>query len=312
MNNKFKFLMISAMYENGGNTTQRFFDGHPDLFVYPFESQLGTKYVVDSLSSLYPLKYRWPVFPFSLSLDEVYEAIIDEECKIRSKTPFVSKFREYEFDFSDLDRKKYFSKLLRKKVFTQKDIIESFFRSTAFAWKNCKKTGKESLHVGYSPIIGVDGEKIINDFKGESVVLHVVRNPFSAYADTKKRAVPMSLQNYMVAWVMSQYFALLLSKKFPNNFFMAKYEDIIHNPEEVLGKILREFKIKINPSLNYPSWNGERLEKVYPWGTIKKPSREVNLETAKELNKKEIQEIYLFTQKYLEILSYEDIYKKIK
>ena len=39
----FRLLMIGAMYENGGNTTHRFLDGHPQLFVYPFESQLGTR-----------------------------------------------------------------------------------------------------------------------------------------------------------------------------------------------------------------------------------------------------------------------------
>jgi hypothetical protein len=27
----FRLLMISAMYENGGNTTHRFLDGHPQL-----------------------------------------------------------------------------------------------------------------------------------------------------------------------------------------------------------------------------------------------------------------------------------------
>ena len=33
----FGLFMISAMYENGGNTTHRFLDGHPELYVYPFE-----------------------------------------------------------------------------------------------------------------------------------------------------------------------------------------------------------------------------------------------------------------------------------
>ena len=42
-------LMLGAMYENGGNTTHRFLDGHPELFVYPFESQLGTRLVTDEL-----------------------------------------------------------------------------------------------------------------------------------------------------------------------------------------------------------------------------------------------------------------------
>ena len=54
--------MIGAMYENGGNTTHRFLDGHPQMFVYPFESQPGTRYVNDMLTSMFPVKYRWPVF----------------------------------------------------------------------------------------------------------------------------------------------------------------------------------------------------------------------------------------------------------
>ena len=43
MGDLFEFLMISAMYENGGNTAQRFLDGPPELFSYPYESQPGTK-----------------------------------------------------------------------------------------------------------------------------------------------------------------------------------------------------------------------------------------------------------------------------
>ena len=43
MRSNFRLLMISAMYENGGNTTQRLLDGHPELFSYPFESQPGTQ-----------------------------------------------------------------------------------------------------------------------------------------------------------------------------------------------------------------------------------------------------------------------------
>src|ERR1051326_1416146 len=105
----FTFIMLSAMYENGGNTTHRLLDGHPELFVYPFESQPGTKYVNDFLSSLYPLKYRWPVFPGSANAEEMYELIIDEEAKVRSKTPYVRKFRTAAFELSDKDRKADFA-----------------------------------------------------------------------------------------------------------------------------------------------------------------------------------------------------------
>ncbi|HEY7820099.1 MAG TPA: sulfotransferase, partial [Vicinamibacteria bacterium] len=108
MTDGFRFLMLSAMYENGGNTTQRILDGHPQMFVYPFESQLGTRLSNDPLASLFPLKYRWPVFDLEATPEADYHAIIDEECKVRARTPQVSKFRSASFDFSDDERRKLY------------------------------------------------------------------------------------------------------------------------------------------------------------------------------------------------------------
>src|ERR1044071_2346345 len=96
----FRLVMIGAMYENGGNTTHRFLDGHPQLYVYPFESQIGTRHVNDMMASLFPLKYRWPVFQLQATPYEDYKAIIDEERKIRSRTPDVSKFRNHPFEMN--------------------------------------------------------------------------------------------------------------------------------------------------------------------------------------------------------------------
>ena len=105
MSAPFRFVMISAMYENGGNTTQRLLDGHPELFSYPYESQPGTKYVLDHLTSMFPVKYRWPVFPLNASVEADYETIIDEECKVRIKTPQSSKFRDTPIGLDDKERK---------------------------------------------------------------------------------------------------------------------------------------------------------------------------------------------------------------
>ena len=65
-------------YENGGNTTHRLLDGHPNLFVYPFESQVGTKWVNDYLAGMYPNKYRWPLFPNPVSPEEAYEKCLEK------------------------------------------------------------------------------------------------------------------------------------------------------------------------------------------------------------------------------------------
>src|SRR5450759_4381145 len=106
-------VMISAMYENGGNTTHRYLDGHPELLVYPFESQIGTRMVADGLASLFPVKYRWPVFALEATPFDDYKAIIDEEAKVRARTPQVSKFRHQPFDFSDDERCRIYQELVQ-------------------------------------------------------------------------------------------------------------------------------------------------------------------------------------------------------
>jgi len=88
------------------------------------------------------------------------------------------------------------------------------FRRPSDAWKDYRRTGEEQVYVGYSPIIVVDADKILNDLPAAHV-LHVIRNPYSAYADTKKRAVPLSLEHYLLGWNLNQYHALLFQKRYP-------------------------------------------------------------------------------------------------
>ena len=310
-NLEFKFIMISAMYENGGNTTHRLLDGHPELFVYPFESQPGSKYVNDHLSSMFPLKYRWPLFPSTFTAEEAYEAIIDEEGKVRSKTPFVSKFRDADFQMSDKDRKKFFVEFMASKPLTRGSFVEAFFRSTFLAWKNYNKTNNEKAYVGYSPIIGVDSEKIVSDYPKNGFVLHVVRNPWSAYADTKKRAVPLPLHHYITAWILCQYYMDIYRTKFPKNCFILRYEDIIKDKKNAFSPILQASGLSYSETLSYPSWNGKKLEEVYPWGTVRIPTEEVNIQTANELTKDEKDEIFLRTKHMLDLFDYSSLYKSI-
>jgi hypothetical protein len=309
----YKFIMIGAMYENGGNTTQRHMDGHPGMYVYPFESQPGSKYVNDYLSSMYPLKYRWPTFPSNFDAFQMYKAIIDEEGKVRARTPFVSKFRDWPMDMNDDERCKIFVKLLKGKELSRANVMEAFFRATFEAWKDFNHSGKEKVYVGYSPIIGVDGDQIIEDYgKKNGFVIHVVRNPWSAYADTKKRAVPLSLTHYMMGWVICQHTAMMFAEKYPENYFIIRYEDLLKSKKKAFGPVLKAVGLEFDDAMNYPSWNAEKMEQVYPWGTIRTPTEEVNIATANELSKEEKNEIYLRTKIVLPHLGYEEIWKQVK
>jgi len=301
----FRLLMLSAMYENGGNTTHRFLDGHPELFVYPFESQIGTRLVQDHLSSMFPVKYRWPVFDLAASPFDDYKAIIDEECKVRARTPKVSKFRHMPFDFSDDRRCELYCQYVTETGRSRPNNVAAFFRSTFDAWKDYKRTGHEQVYVGYSPIIVVDAEKTLAELP-TAHVLHVVRNPWSAYADTKKRPVPESLGRYIAEWCVNQYHALMARQLFPDRMHILRLEDILADPKETLGGLCKTLGLERSETLRTPSWNGSALEEVYPWGTIRQATPERNRATAAELSPEEQALVRIRAQQYLDILGYGD------
>ncbi len=304
MNERFRFLMIGAMYENGGNTTHRFLDGHPQLYTYPFESQLGTRLVNDHLSSLFPVKYRWPTFALHATPAEDYGAIIDEECKVRARTPDVSKFRHVAFDLSDDERRSLYQGMIATQGRSRGTNVEAFFRATFDAWKDYRRSGAERMYVGYSPIVTVDADKILNDLP-EAHVLHIVRNPWSAFADTKKRPVPLSLAHYMTAWALVQHQAEVFRQRFPRRLHILRIEDIINDPLATLGGLCRDLGLEVGASLTTPSWNGVALKEVYPWGTIRRPTAQQNRATAEELSTEEREAIRAYAGPYLERFDYE-------
>lgn len=303
MSEDFRLLMLSAMYENGGNTTQRFLDGHPQMFVYPFESQVGTRLVSDAFSSLFPAKYRWPEFRLDATPEEDYLAIIDEEGKVRARTPGVSKFRHLPFDFSDEDRARIYVRYVERSGRSRSNNVAAFFRATFDAWKDYKRTGKERVYVGYSPVIVVDAAKILTDLPGAHV-LHIVRNPWSAYADTKKRPVPLSLDHYMLGWTINQYYALLCRDRFPGRLHVLRAEDVMENSFQALSKLCQALGVEPSETLRRISWNSGPLDEVYPWGTIRRATPEANRATARELSESETTEVRVRASHYLETFDY--------
>jgi hypothetical protein len=303
MPDDFRLLMLGAMYENGGNTTHRFLDGHPQMFVYPFESQLGTRLVADALGSMFPVKYRWPVFALDASPADDYRAIIDEECRVRARTPHVSKFRHMPFAFSDDDRGAHYERHVAASGRSRAANVSAFFRATFDAWTDHRRTGRETVFVGYSPIVVVDADKILADLPGAHV-LHVVRNPWSAYADTKKRPVPLSLAAYMLGWTVNQYHALFHRSRHPDRVHIVRAEDVMADPQRTLGAVCERLDLEATASLRTPSWNGTALQEVFPWGTIRQATPEANRATAAELSERERAEVRDRAAHYLEVFDY--------
>jgi hypothetical protein len=261
-----KVIMLSAMYENGGNTTHRMLDGHPNLFVYPFESQVGTGAGNDFLTSYVPIRYRWPEFPSDATPAQAYEMFWDEELKTLLRVPSRSKLKACE------------GKPLNRATF-----VTAFFQSTFETWKNVNRSGKESFYVGYNPVQVFDTDKILADFP-DGHVIHVARNPYSGFADTSKRPFPLGIKRYAWTWNLCQHMALTYKEKYPDRFHLVRFEDLVANPAATMEGLLKRLGLPMSEHCLHPSFNGVKLEQVYPWGTIRIPTPEANLATANELN----------------------------
>lgn len=308
MNNDFRLIMISAGFEHGGNVFHRHLDGHPDLFVYPFESQLGNNDFYDFLSSVERRQYRYPEFHEGLSAGELYEQIVDEEMKTFLRKKEGSKFKDADLIMDEAERKEAFIATLgNKPQYRRRDVIEAFFKSTFIAWKNYYAYGKGQAYVGYSPAIGIDSERIIRDFPSVKII-HVVRNPFSAYRDTKRRPFPQSISKYLITWNIYHSTVAMFAKLYPENIKLVRYEDLVADKEICMRKIANFIGVNFSETMLYPSWNGNKLEgDIKPWGTVLRSTQEYNKSIIDELDEVEKKYIVAGTTALARYFNYDEI-----
>ncbi len=305
---KFKLAIISAGFEHGGNVTHRHLDGHPDLLVYPFESQLGNREFNDFLASVERVQYRYPEFPEGLSAGELYESIIDEEMKTFLRKRNGSKFREVDLQMSESRRKERFVEILSGSPMKRADVIEAFFTSTFDTWENSAvKANESSVYVGYSPTIGIDAARIIKDFP-DVKILHVIRNPFSAYFDTKRRPFPQPILKYLITWNIYHSTAEIFSKLYPKNLQIFRYEDLVANKSKFMEGVSDFIGVDFNGSMLTPSWNGKELkDDIAPWGTVLRSTEQYNKEVIDLLSSEEKEIIAVSTAALGKHFQYDDI-----
>lgn len=277
--------------EQGGNVLLRHFDGHPNLFVYPFESQMGTSLSHNLLSSEVHFRYMWPEFLMGMTAEESYQSMYDEEMKTFLRTSMRSKFANCGIIMDEKERIRKFKERFNSPMFQgRENAIMSYFHSTFAAWRNLNKTGKETHYVGYSPQMIMDTDKVFKDFPDAHIV-HIRRNPFSGYADTLKRPFPLSLEKYCSLWNICQLYASVYQSKYPNNFHIIQYEELVNevstedsrSKEDVMKMLCEKIGIPYSENLLYPSFNSVKMDTIYPWGTIEKGNLLYNLMMAKTL-----------------------------
>ena len=306
---KFNFVMVSAGFEHGGNVTHRHLDGHSRMLVYPFESQIGNRDHKDFLESIERVQYRYPEFPEGMTAEELYESFMDEEMKTFLRKRNGSKFKDADLVLNEENRKKAFCRRLDGKDFyRRKDAVEAFFRSTFDAWENYYVRPEDDMvYVGYSPAIGIDADRMIKDFP-EIKIIHIVRNPFSAYRDTKRRPFPQPLSKYLITWNLYHSTVEMYAKMYPENVKIFRYEDEVADKNKFMHEVCEFIGVKFEDSMLYPSWNGTEIkDNIAPWGTVLKSTEEYNASIIDELSEEEKKQIVCGTTALARHFAYQEV-----
>jgi hypothetical protein len=304
----FNFVMVSAGFEHGGNVTHRHLDGHSQLLVYPFESQLGNRNFNDFLASVERVQYRYPEFPEGLTAIELYEQMIDEEMKTYLRKRNGSKFKDADLQLDESKRIAAFQDLLGAPPYTRRQVVEAFFRATFIAWENYYTSADpDKVYVGYSPAIGIDADRLVRDFPNVRI-MHIVRNPFSAYRDTKRRPFPQALSRYLITWNIYHSTVEMYARMYPQNVRIFRYEDLVGDKRAFMEDVAGFIGVEFEDSMLYPSWNGQEIrDNVAPWGTVLKSTQDYNRDIIAELSTAETAQIAAATAALAKHFKYNEI-----
>src|SRR5262249_23171493 len=100
--------------------------------------------------------------------------------------------------------------------------------------------------------------------------------------------------------------ALSFREKHPDRVHVVRFEDVVADPKKALGDVLAKLGVGPSDTLREPTWNGRKLDQVYPWGTIRTPSATANRATGEELSAAEREEVRWRTRPFLDALGYAD------
>jgi hypothetical protein len=269
---------------------------------------LGNRNFNDFLASVERVQYRYPEFPEGLSPHEIYEQMIDEEMKTFLRKKSGSKFKDADLELDEAVRVEAFARLLGSPPYFRRQAIEAFFRATFVAWKNYYAPATPGMHyVGYSPAIGIDADRIVKDFPNVRI-MHIVRNPFSAYRDTKRRPFPQPLTKYLITWNIYHSTVEMFAKMFPENVEIFRYEDLVADKRAFMEAVAAFIGVNFEPAMLYPSWNGVEIkDNIAPWGTVLKSTEEYNRAIIDELSPAERRQIQQGTSAVARHFKYDEI-----
>ncbi len=270
MSDPFRLVLISAWNDSGGGFLHRLFDGHPECFVYPFELQLGTALLHDGFESWFRPKYRWPILPEDLgaaSPEQLFELFLDDEVKGCLRGRAASKFREFDLELSMEAWRTQFAARLGAAPRTPERVVAAYVGGLFAAWRNRRGSGRERIYLGHCPTIVLDADRLLVDCP-EARLIHVVRRPTSGFVDMRRRVPDVEVASYCRKWSLINMLGFYFAEKYPARMTTVRFDRLIEERAAELGRLCAWLGLGYDAVLEVPTWNGEPLARLWPFGGV--------------------------------------------
>lgn len=240
-------IFLLGAHKSGTSLLRSLFDGHPDLFVVPYETHL-----------LRSLGYK-----VNIGYSGARGGECTAEAFIQRVTADVKHQNWAEDSYADavnkglFDEATFSSVLKAKNLLTEQDRIESLFRAIHASYRYATK-GVMGRVVEKS-VSHAEHAARLKDLFPDAIFVQLIRDPYAnwlALRKYKSKQFSAPLIAKMVKTFTVNYKSLLSNEKHLSNYMVIRYEDLVLQPEEVMKKVADHCQISFNPCLLQPSKGG--------------------------------------------------------
>jgi hypothetical protein len=268
-----QLIQISAWNDSGGGFTNRLFDGHPQLRVWPFELLLGRdNFVTDCFAEpWFRGRFRWPRLDRELALgdaDVLFDAIADSELKAVLATPDTAKHAAFPVNVSvSAWRSATRARWAQRRQTSQAEFLSCYVNAFFEEFGYADDEGRPVL--GHCPALILDAPEMWADFPDAKIV-HVIRSPLGGFTAMQARHPSLDAVTYGRKWALINGAAAMWAGKRPTQVTLVALKSLLERREDTLRQIATRLRIDFDENLLTPTWCGKPLDeaRMGPFGGV--------------------------------------------
>jgi Sulfotransferase family len=253
-------VLISQVQRSGGTLLSQLFDGHPQVHAHPQELHLG-----------WPRgKYMWPKLDLADSPDAWFETLSEPATHKMFFEGYSKPGREEldRFPFllpPTLQRRIFVAAVAARPVQRPRDVLDAYMTSYFNGWlDNQNLYGDDKRWVtAFAARLAMTADNRAAFFADypDGHLVGIVREPASWFASASRYQPSRygEVGDAMEAWRGSVEALLDARREHADRVHLVSFEQLVADPEAVMGELTARLDIELAPSALTPTFNGRRI-----------------------------------------------------